>query len=92
MATYAPISQFGGSQTWVVWDNGITNHEVWTFTLQDADFGVGAVLSEVAVFDRTDFVPDQTSYEITLTVVDEFLNPLPQGTGFILGNFESTGI
>ena len=92
MATFPTITQRGGSVSYFWFGGNITNHEVFAFTLQFADFGVGALITNVTVFENTDFVAGQTSYEMTLTVVDEFLRPLPSGTGFIRGNFESNGV
>ena len=89
MATFPTLTQHGGSLTYFMSGGNITNHEAFAFTLQDADFGVGALITNVTVFLNTDFVARQTSYEITLTAVDEFLRP---SNGTIIGNFESNGV
>jgi hypothetical protein len=92
MATFPSQSQFGGSTVNVVAGQNITNHEAWAFTLEAADFNVGALISDISVFQRNTAFPDDVSYTIRLTVVDQNLNPLPPGTGFILGHFESNGV
>ena len=90
MATFPTITQSGaGPQLWVSAGGGITNHEAFAFTLQDAPANVGALISDVTVYLNTDFVAAQTSYEINLAAVDEFLNP---STATITGNFESNGV
>ncbi len=89
MATFPTITQVGGPQTWINAGGGITNHEAFAFTLQSAPPNVGALISNVTVFLNTVFVANRTSYEITLTPVDEFLNP---SGATITGNFESNGV
>lgn len=90
MATFPTITQSGpGPQLWINSGGGITNHEAFAFTLQSASPNVGALISNVTVFLNTDFVAGQTSYEIELTGVDQFLNPLDTT---ITGNFESNGV
>ena len=90
MATFPTITQSGGGpQTWINWGGGITNHEVFAFTLQSTDPNVGALVSSVSVFLNTDFVAGQTSYEMTLAAVDDFLNP---SGATLTGNFESNGV
>jgi hypothetical protein len=67
----------------------ITNHEAFAFTLQSAPPNIGALISNVSVFLNTDFVAAQTSYEIDLTAVDQFLKPT---AATITGNFESNEV
>jgi hypothetical protein len=68
---------------------GITNHEVFAFGLQGADANVGALIADVSVFLNTVFVAEATSYELTLTAVDENLNP---SNAAITGQFHSNGV
>ncbi len=88
MATFPTITQSGTSE-WVVAGRHITNHEVFTFTLQQAPNDVGALIGDVTVFRNTGVNPNMTSYAVVLAVVDEFLT---LSTGPVTGNFESTGI
>lgn len=88
MATFPTLTQ-SGTQGWFVFGGGITNHEVFAFTLQAAPPNVGALISDVSVYLNTEFVAAQTSYEMRLTAVDQFLNP---STATITGNFESNGV
>jgi len=92
MGTFPTQTQLGGSSVNALFGQNISNHEAWAFTLQIADFNVGALISNITVFQQNNGVPNQLSYLINLTVVDENLNPLPPGTGFIQGNFESNGV
>ena len=93
MATWGTITQTG-AQTWMVWGGGITNHEVFAFTLQSSENNVGAFISDVTVFDKNDVAGNQTSYYVTLQAM-QFdpatwaLTPTNQG---ITGNFESNGV
>lgn len=90
MATFPTITQSGpGPQLWINSGGNITNHEAFAFTLQQAPTNIGALISDVTVFLNTDFVAGQTSYEINLTAVDDFLNPTSET---ITGNFESNGV
>src|SRR5260370_38951442 len=91
MATFPTITQTGNGNPpfWFNWGRNITNHEGFTFTLQQAPNDVGTQVSDVAVFLNTGFVPNQISYEGVLAVVDEFLT-LSNETE--VGSFESTGI
>jgi hypothetical protein len=91
MATFPRITQTGNGNPpfWINSGGNITNHEVFTFTLQQAPKDVGTNVSDVTVFLNTDFVPNRISYEVRLHVVDEFLNPSSET---VVGNFESTGI
>jgi hypothetical protein len=90
MATFPTITQSGpGPQLWINSGGNITNHEAFAFTLQQAPPNIGALISDVTVLLNTDFVAGQTSYEINLTAVDEFLNPTSET---ITGNFESNGV
>ena len=89
MATWPTLTQTGGPSTWFTWGGGITNHEVFAFTLQSAENDVGALISNVTVYVNNDFVPGQTSYSVTLNAVDLSGNPTDQG---ITGNFESNGV
>ena len=102
MATFPTFSQKGGPQLWIVWGGGITNHEVFTFTNQSVELGVGAFVSDVAAFQginmevkqggSTIILDDMQCYAMTLTVefFDDFGNLRTGGT--VTGNFESTGI
>ncbi|BCL84671.1 hypothetical protein ccbrp13_71360 [Ktedonobacteria bacterium brp13] len=89
MATFPTITQSGGTQLWINSGGNITNHEVFAFTLTGAPPNVGALISDVTVFQNTNSVANQTSYEIKLTVLDQSLNP---STETITGNFESNGV
>jgi hypothetical protein len=99
MATFPTFSQTGGPSTWICYDGGITNHEVFTFTLQSAPIGVGATVLEAAVFQGinlivhpggdTVYLDDTLCYVVKLNVVDSNLN---SSKGTVTGNFESTGI
>lgn len=89
MATFPTFTQTGGPQTWINWGGGITNHEVFAFTLQSAENDVGALISNVTVYINQDGFPNQTTYNVTLSAVDQFGNPTNQG---ITGNFESNGV
>ena len=80
MATFPTITQNGN--TTITWQNsggGITNHEVFAFTLQHTSptNGTGALISNVTVF------INPTRYNCTLTV---------EGPQAISGNFESNGV
>jgi hypothetical protein len=88
MATWQTITQTGGPSTWTAWGGNITNHEVFAFTLQSAENNIGALISNVTVFDNQDGAGNP-NYNITLTAVDQFGNPVNQG---ITGNFESNGV
>jgi hypothetical protein len=85
MATWQTITQTGGA-SWTVWGGGITNHEVFAFTLQSAEDNVGALISDVTVFVNQDGAPNETSYNFNLNAVDQNGNQVNQG---ITGNFES---
>jgi hypothetical protein len=89
MATFPTITQVGGTQLWINWGGGITNHEAFAFTLQNAPVDVGALITDVTVYNDTVYVSGQTSYEINLSVVDQNLNP---SGAPIIGNFESNGV
>ncbi len=88
MATWPTITMTGGG-SWFVADGGITNHEVFAFTLQSAENGVGAFISNVTVFDRNEYYPEQTSYFVTVQAVDQHFHQVNQG---FTGNFESNGV
>jgi hypothetical protein len=88
MATTGFVSQTGGPFTWIVSGGGITNHEVWTFTLEVANTNVGALVSNATVYLVVDGI-GEPAYTVTLTAVDQFGNPTNQN---IFGQFESTGI
>jgi hypothetical protein len=94
MATWPPISQIGGPFRWQLWGGGITNHEVFAFTLTGSELNVGALISDVTVYiNQTPFDPanpnGEPSYNITLNPVDQFATPVDQD---IVGNFESNGV
>ncbi len=89
MATFPTFTQTGGPQRWINQGGGITNHEVFAFTLHSAEHNVGALISDVTVYVDQDGAPGVTSYDITLNAVDQFGNPVNQG---ITGNFESNGV
>ena len=93
MATWGTITVTGG-QDWVLAGGNITNHEVFAFTLQSSENNVGALISNVTVFDSNDLYPNQTSYYVTVqaTQFDPAswaLTPVYEG---ITGNFESNGV
>jgi len=80
MATFPTITQNGNTTlTWTNSGGGITNHEVFAFTLQatSPSNGTGALISDVTVF------INPTRYNCTLTV---------EGPQAITGNFESNGV
>ena len=89
MATWPTITQTGGPYLWWMAGGNITNHEVFAFTLQSAEPNVGALISNVTVFRDNVHYPNQTSYELMLSAVDQNLNPVRLG---ITGNFESNGV
>jgi hypothetical protein len=94
MATWGTITLTGG-QTWVLWGGGITNHEVFAFTLQSSETNVGAYISNVTVFDsNTEAGNNSPAYYITVQAMqfdpnNWALTPVNQG---ITGNFESNGV
>jgi hypothetical protein len=88
MATWNTITQTGGPQRWFLWGGNITNHEVFAFTLQSSENNVGALISDVTVYDHLSGAGDP-SYGVTLNAVDPSANPVDQG---ITGNFESNGV
>jgi hypothetical protein len=96
MATFPTLTQTGGSP-WIVNGGGITNHEAFAFTLQSSENDVGALISQITVFDSNDIVPNQTSYFIQLDAMQFRVNPdgswslTPTNQG-ITGNFESNGV
>jgi hypothetical protein len=80
MATFPTITQNGNTTlTWQNSGGGITNHEVFAFTLQSTSpkNTTGALISNVTVF------INPTRYNCTLTV---------EGPQAIRGNFESNGV
>ena len=80
MATFPTITQNGNTTlTWVNSGGGITNHEVFTFTLQGTSptNGTGTMVSNVTTF------INPTRYSCTLSV---------KGPQAVSGNFESNGI
>lgn len=80
MATFPTITQPGNtSRTWINSGGGITNHEVFAFTLQNTGPGntTGVMLSDITVF------INPTRYSCTLTV---------RGPQAVSGNFESDGV
>lgn len=93
MATWNTITLTGG-QDWILWGGGITNHEVFAFTLQSSENNVGAYISNVTVFDSNSVAGNQTSYYVSVQAV-QFnpstwaLTPVNEG---ITGNFESNGV
>jgi hypothetical protein len=95
MGTFANLSQTGGPIRWEVSGQNITNHEAWAFTLNSAGFNVGALISDVTVYRSQDPAPfggghiSDPSYNITLTAVDQFANPV---NVLIKGHFESDGV
>jgi hypothetical protein len=84
------MTQTGGPRRWAVWGGNITNHEVFAFTLQSAENNVGALISNVTVYQSQDvFGASSPSYNITLNAVDQSANSVNKG---ITGNFESNGV
>jgi hypothetical protein len=80
MATFPTITQNGNTTlTWTNSGGGITNHEVFAFTLQSTSpsNGTGVLISNVTVF------INPTRYNCTLTV---------EGPQAVTGNFESNGV
>ncbi len=80
MATFPTITQNGNTTlTWTNSGGGITNHEVFAFTLQATSPSntTGALISDVTVF------INPTRYNCTLAV---------RGPQAITGNFESNGV
>ena len=91
MGTFSTISQNGGTATYTLQGQNITNHEVWAFTLQSTPFdNIGVLISNITVF------INPTRYQVTLSVVDQDGNVIQGGSGggsrIIRGNFESTGV
>jgi len=99
MATWGTITVTGG-QSWVLWGGNITNHEVFAFTLQSAEKNVGALISEVTVFDSNDEAPNETSYFVNVQAMLFNKTAFQGGPGTplapvflgITGNFESNGV
>jgi hypothetical protein len=89
MATWPTMTQTGGPQRWAVSGGGITNHEVFAFTLLSAENDVGALISDVTVYVNQDVDHNRTSYNLTLNAVDVFAHSVDRG---ITGNFESNGV
>jgi hypothetical protein len=89
MATWPTITQTGGPFRWFVWGGNITNHEAFAFTLQSAEPNVGALISNVTVYNQNEYAGGVPNYGVTLTAVDPFDNRVNQG---ITGNFESNGV
>ena len=80
MATFPTITQNGNTtRTWINSGGGITNHEVFTFTLQSTSpaNSTGVLVSNVIGF------INPNRYQCNLTV---------EGPQAVSGNFESTGI
>jgi hypothetical protein len=93
MGTWATITQTG-SNNWLVWNENITNHEAFAFTLQSSENNVGAYISNITVFTSNDSAGGEPSYFITLQAMQFDPNtfqitPVDQG---ITGNFESNGV
>jgi hypothetical protein len=89
MATWGTITVTGGPFRFALSGGGITNHEVFAFTLQSAEENVGALISDIAVYVNQVFAGSEPSYNITINAVDPFGNPVNQA---ITGNFESNGV
>jgi hypothetical protein len=89
VATWGTITQTGGPFRWQLWGGGITNHEVFAFTLHSAGNNVGALISDVTVYVNQAGPSGEPSYNVTLNAVDQFANPVNQK---ITGNFESNGV
>jgi hypothetical protein len=94
MGTFGNISQTGGPRRWQVSGQNITNHEVFAFTMErqpippggEPERNVGALISDVTVYLVQDPLPPNKtvgspSYNITLTAVDQFANPVDQLIG-----------
>jgi hypothetical protein len=80
MATFPTITQAGNTTlNWINSGGGITNHEVFAFTLQSTGPAntTGALISDVTVF------INPTRYLCTLSV---------KGPQAVRGNFESDGV
>jgi len=80
VATFPTITQNGNTtRTYTNQGGGITNHEVFAFTLQSTfpANSTGALISGVTVF------INPTRYNCTLTV---------EGPQAVSGNFESNGV
>ena len=80
MATFPTITQNGNTtRTWINSGGGITNREVFTFTLQSTSpaNSTGVMVSNVISF------INPNRYQCNLTV---------EGPQAVAGNFESTGI
>jgi hypothetical protein len=80
MATFPTITQNGNTTlNWINSGGGITNREVFTFTLQSTSpsNGTGTMVSNVTTF------INPNRYVCTLSV---------KGSQAVAGNFESTGI
>ena len=98
VGTWSTITQTG-TRDWLVWNQNITNHEAFAFTLQVANFNVGALISNITVFmTNTEGGGYQTpTYFITLQAMQFIVNPdgswsLKPVNETISGNFESNGV
>jgi hypothetical protein len=96
MGTWPTLTQTGGGD-WIVYNENITNHEAFAFTLQSSENNIGAYISNITVFTSNDAAPNQTSYFITLQAMrlsknrhgSWSLNPVNES---ITGHFESHGV
>jgi hypothetical protein len=80
MATFPTMTLNGNTTTtWTTSGGGITNHEVFAFTLQSTSptNSTGALISDVTVF------INPTRYNCTVSV---------KGPQAVSGNFESNGV
>jgi hypothetical protein len=90
MATWQQITQ-SGELRWTLWGGGITNHEVFAFTLAVSDINLGALLSDAAVYLNQNNSGGQLSYSMNLSAVDES-GDIVDDSETIIGNFVSKTI
>jgi hypothetical protein len=84
MATFPTTTQIG-TTTWEASGGGITNHEVFAFTLQNTSQpGIGALVSNVTV------LINPTRYNVTVSAVQEW--SIAHVNQAITGNLESNGV
>jgi hypothetical protein len=93
MATWPTIT-VNGSARWLVWGGSITNHEVFAFTLQSAASDVGAYISDVTVFNSTDYHQNGTNYFLNVQSMrfDPEAFTITPTNRPLVGNFESNGV
>jgi hypothetical protein len=74
MATWGPFTITGSGGAWVA-GGGTTNHEAFAVEPTNAANDVGAELTQVVVFNETDFFGATPTYLVLVQVTDLFGNP-----------------